>query len=67
MLLSQSVLFLLHRLLVVVGAASSSQQNVSVLDFERSVILHLPKFKPQRVFSQTPFILFQYVIDKCSY
>lgn len=31
------------------GSASSSQQNVSVLDFERSVILHLPKFKPQRV------------------
>ncbi|XP_070688954.1 BLOC-2 complex member HPS3 isoform X2 [Pempheris klunzingeri] len=28
---------------------TSSNQNVSVLDFERSVILHLPKLKPKQV------------------
>ncbi|XP_051233948.1 Hermansky-Pudlak syndrome 3 protein isoform X3 [Dicentrarchus labrax] len=31
------------------GQTSSSNQNVSILDFERSVILHLPKIKPKRV------------------
>ncbi|XP_027146173.1 BLOC-2 complex member HPS3 isoform X3 [Larimichthys crocea] len=31
------------------GQTSSSTQNVSILDFERSVILHLPKIKPKRV------------------
>uniref|UniRef100_A0A3Q3KNI8 BLOC-2 complex member HPS3 N-terminal domain-containing protein n=1 Tax=Monopterus albus TaxID=43700 RepID=A0A3Q3KNI8_MONAL len=31
------------------GQTSSSNQNVSFLDFERSVILHLSKFMPKRV------------------
>lgn len=29
--------------------ASSSAVNVSILDFERSFLLHLPKFKPKQV------------------
>ncbi|XP_072245089.1 BLOC-2 complex member HPS3 isoform X2 [Leuresthes tenuis] len=31
------------------GQTSSSDQNLSVLDFERSVILHLPKMTPKQV------------------
>ncbi|XP_041790937.1 Hermansky-Pudlak syndrome 3 protein isoform X2 [Chelmon rostratus] len=31
------------------GQTSSSSQNVSILDFERSVILHLQKIKPKQV------------------
>ncbi|XP_047444103.1 Hermansky-Pudlak syndrome 3 protein isoform X2 [Mugil cephalus] len=31
------------------GQSSSANSNLSVLDFERSVILHLPKLKPRQV------------------
>ncbi|XP_060890327.1 Hermansky-Pudlak syndrome 3 protein isoform X2 [Labrus mixtus] len=31
------------------GQTSSSNQNISILDFERSVILHLPIIKPKQV------------------
>ncbi|XP_045909665.1 Hermansky-Pudlak syndrome 3 protein isoform X2 [Micropterus dolomieu] len=31
------------------GQTSISNQNLSILDFERSVILHLPKIKPKQV------------------
>jgi len=47
-----------------IGQTSSSDQNLSVLDFERSVILHLPKMTPKQVRSsdllpKTSYLLFQ--------
>lgn len=35
--------------LLISDDTSSSAVNVSILDFERSVLLHLPKFKPKQV------------------
>lgn len=37
----------------ILDQTSSSNQNVSILDFERSVMLHLPDIKPKQVFSKT--------------
>lgn len=35
--------------LLISDDTSSSAVNVPILDFERSVLLHLPKFKPKQV------------------